>query len=143
MAAGGYSARDQQKGRSGWAGQLIAQREASDSAMPQRHDVAQLALARLDVSRSTSFNLVHRRAPSKSCQRGMRGDKQHRVSTHERLSLNHLPVDTQVPAGLGTIGESFRLLLVAPASSGLSLSRSRWMSAKWSEADGESIGRGG
>jgi hypothetical protein len=37
----------------------------------------------------------------------------------------------QVPAGLGTFEVGCRSLLVAPASSGLSLSRSRWMSTKW------------
>jgi len=41
----------------------------------------------------------------------------------------------QVPAGLGTFGISCRLLPVAPASSGLSLSRSRWMLAKWLGAE--------
>ena len=47
---------------------------------------------------------------------------------------NHLPVDTQVPAGLGTFlpGAALRPQVeVAPASKGLSLRRSRWMERSW------------
>jgi hypothetical protein len=55
---------------------------------------------------------------------------------------NHLPVDAQVPAGIGTAME-LSLHPVAPASSGLSLSRSRWMGAGCQRLPGLSIASSG
>jgi hypothetical protein len=58
--------------------------------------------------------------------------KTSRGTAGREAERNHLPVDAQVPAGLGTVEEHAMqrvLHQVAPASSGLSLGRSRWMAA--------------
>jgi len=47
-------------------------------------------------------------------------------SPRDRVSLNHLPADLRSPQDLAP-WPRFRAILVAPASSGLSLSRSRWV----------------
>jgi len=48
------------------------------------------------------------------------------LSSRQGVSLNHLPADLRSPQDLAP-WPRFRAILVAPASSGLSLSRSRWV----------------